>query len=302
MGTEIVAIPFGDDEILATQDEQGNVRVVVKRICESLGVSVQKQLEKLKRTHWATVTIMVTVDASGDNRETCVIPLDDLPMWLATIAPGRVRPEFREKLKRYQLKARDVLAKHFFGTPQSQWESTPSTSTGQMLQMARGLVSVLEVQEKQEIKLNAVESRQADQESIIREQQAELARIKHEREHEEARLADLEARSREQLEQIAKAQADADRAVRTVTSEADWFCLVTWAETQGIYLAPGIDSREGKIITAMCRAEGIEPKRMATPRYPLKPNGRGGVQYYPLHMLRRWLVDYLRRNPLRIGT
>jgi hypothetical protein len=41
-------------------------------------------------------------DASGREQRMFSVHLDSVPMWLATIETGRVRPEVREKLTRYQ--------------------------------------------------------------------------------------------------------------------------------------------------------------------------------------------------------
>jgi len=89
---EIVHVPFHGGTIQAVQDDLGNVLIVVKWICESLGIDFSSQLAKLKNHHWATVGSFTTVDPNGRQREHSVIPLRALPMWLATIdlALGRV--------------------------------------------------------------------------------------------------------------------------------------------------------------------------------------------------------------------
>lgn len=307
MGNEIVPVPIGDDEIHAIQDDEGKWWVIIKRTCESFGLSFERQFRKLKEADWEPgVALKAIPDLRGSPQDTCVMPWESVPMWMTTIASGRVKPEFRERLRLFKREAKHVLAQRFSGQSSLQWEIGPKTSSEQLLLTVDCMRETLVKQVEQEKKVRQIEVRQDDQELVIREQQTELARIKGEREREEARLADLEEKVREQLDRIARVQVEAERAVRTVNTESGWYCLVPWAETQGIYLppgnAPGHDAYEGKILTAMCRAEGIEIRKYDSPRFPLDNSRRkGGVNMYPLHMLRRWMVDYVKRYPICVN-
>lgn len=117
MSAGLVKVDFHGDELLAHQDERG-VWVVVKRVCESLGVTEQRQMEKLKTKPWAVTTMMVAPGPDGKAYEMMALHLDALPMWLATIDAGRVSPAVRAKIERYQVEAAKVLRDHFFGRPQ----------------------------------------------------------------------------------------------------------------------------------------------------------------------------------------
>jgi len=67
-------------------------RVVVKRVCENLGIDHGAQQERLRRKDWATVGLIPTV--IGDQAyEVFCLDLESLPMWLATIDANRVKPE-----------------------------------------------------------------------------------------------------------------------------------------------------------------------------------------------------------------
>lgn len=131
----IVKVPFHGDELLAQQDERG-VWVVVKRVCESIGLTEQRQMEKLKGKPWATTTMMVVVAEDGKTREMMALHLDSLPMWLATIDAGRVAPAVRAKIERYQVECARVLRDHFFGKP----ESAPSPAPTEMPPWFAGLL------------------------------------------------------------------------------------------------------------------------------------------------------------------
>ena len=60
------------------------------------------------------VTHMVAED--GKRRDTVVIKVNDIPMWLAKLQVYRVKEGLRPKLTWYQKQARDVLAKAFLPT------------------------------------------------------------------------------------------------------------------------------------------------------------------------------------------
>lgn len=96
-------------------ERDGGVWVVVRRVCEALGLDVVTQRQRLLTAGWASgKAIMVQVeDALGRPRETLVIALDALPMWLASIDGARVSEPARPRLARFQAEARDVLARHF---------------------------------------------------------------------------------------------------------------------------------------------------------------------------------------------
>ena len=114
--TDITIIPFYEDEIVALIHE-GKPFVAVRPICERLGLAWQTQHRKLTApdAHWS-VTMMVTETAAG-SREALTLAVMDVPLWLATIQPGRVKPELRETLERYQREVKQVLFDHFFGEP-----------------------------------------------------------------------------------------------------------------------------------------------------------------------------------------
>lgn len=115
--SDLVEVPFYGDAIQAVREGQA-VSVVVKRVCESLGLGYSSQLQKLKEKPWACVTLVVTQMPDDDQRrEVACLSLDALPMWLATIEPSRVKPEARFKLVAYQKECARVLRDHFFGRP-----------------------------------------------------------------------------------------------------------------------------------------------------------------------------------------
>lgn len=288
MSNEIVSVPIGDDEIHGICDASGQGYIIVKRTCESIGLSYERQFRKLKEADWDPgVALMAIPDARGHHQETCVIPWESFPMWMTTIATGRVRPEFRERLRVFKTQARDVLAERFAGSHPLQRDISQPVQADPIKSM---LLAALETREKQ-----------LQLESDLQHLQREHLKLMCSIEAAEAKLAETEGQVCEAIKRAAEAQQDANRAVRTVTSEADCFTLVTWAESQGIKLVPPCDSIEGKRLAAICRANGVIQGRISTTRHPIGPDGKGGVKVSPVAMLRIWLVDYLKRHPLMIG-
>lgn len=107
-------VPFQGGAIEAVMHE-GQPYVVLKRVCENLGIAEEPQQAKLKGMPWATTTIIVAVAADGRSREMLCMDLDTFLMWLATINPGKVAEEARPALVAYQCGAKRVLADHFLG-------------------------------------------------------------------------------------------------------------------------------------------------------------------------------------------
>lgn len=112
----LVRVPFeGDGDTLEASLEGDRLWVSIRRVCEALGLAVQRQLAKLKDKPWATVTFKVMVADDGKARRVACLDLDSLPMWLATIEASRVAKALRPKLLAYQREAARVLRDHFFG-------------------------------------------------------------------------------------------------------------------------------------------------------------------------------------------
>jgi hypothetical protein len=108
-------VRFDGDELQVVGESREDAWVVLRPACEALGLDDEGQRQRLLRSAWATACMTQAVAQDGKNRELFCIHLDTVPMWLATIETGRVRPEAREKLIRYQREAARVLADHFLG-------------------------------------------------------------------------------------------------------------------------------------------------------------------------------------------
>jgi P22_AR N-terminal domain len=121
--SEITTIRFDGDN-LQTVREGERVWVVLKRACEALGLDAATQAEKLKEKAWSVTGLIPATGNDAKTYEMFCVDLDTLPMWLATIDVGRVRPEAREKLIAYQRECARVLRDHFFGARTSSADLT----------------------------------------------------------------------------------------------------------------------------------------------------------------------------------
>jgi hypothetical protein len=83
--------------------------MVVARLCEPWELDPQGQQRKLKEAAWAWTEILSVHDASGRRQELFCVNIEAVPMWWATLTPGKVNPELRSKLEYYQQRAAGQL-------------------------------------------------------------------------------------------------------------------------------------------------------------------------------------------------
>lgn len=111
----LVSVPFHNDTIAAIQTDDGPISsVIIKGVCESLGIDYSSQLQKLKTYEWACVGL-ITIQVGGQRRQVATLDIESLPMWLAGIKSSKVHPAIRPRLLQYQREARAVLAAWFLG-------------------------------------------------------------------------------------------------------------------------------------------------------------------------------------------
>lgn len=107
-----INVPFyGDNLYLVSHN--GEAFTPMKPIVDSMGLAWAPQHEKLKQRFGSTITEIVMVAADGKNRSMTCLALRKLAGWLHTINVGKVRPELREKVARYQEECDDVLYQYW---------------------------------------------------------------------------------------------------------------------------------------------------------------------------------------------
>jgi hypothetical protein len=115
-------VDFYGDEIMAVLvevNDQQQVYVPVRPICDYMGVNWSGQYERLQRDPvLSEVMISVQVTRTGDQaREMICLPLDYLNGWLFGINANRVKAEIRNNLIRYQRECYRILADAFLPPP-----------------------------------------------------------------------------------------------------------------------------------------------------------------------------------------
>ena len=99
--------------------------VVMKPICENIGLDWRSQLKRIKRNQVLNqgVVMMTTPSVKGD-QDSVALPLGMLNGWLLGVDANKVKPEIKDTLVKYQLECYDVLYKHFMPKPQKQIDMT----------------------------------------------------------------------------------------------------------------------------------------------------------------------------------
>lgn len=105
---------------IITVDYQGETYVPVKPICDALGISLERQREKIQSDDILSTTAALrgAVAADGKEREMLCLPLRYVYGWLFTINPKNVAPGAREAVTRYRRECYDVLYHHFTASMQ----------------------------------------------------------------------------------------------------------------------------------------------------------------------------------------
>lgn len=115
-------VEFLGDSILVVKDEAENkLYTGVGYVCKGLGLS-EGQLKSERKKIQEDIVLSkggrnFILPTNGGNQEVLAIELDYLPIWLAKISitpkMKEQQPELVDRLVKYQLKARDVLAEAF---------------------------------------------------------------------------------------------------------------------------------------------------------------------------------------------
>lgn len=102
-----INVPFHGDSLYLV-GFNGEPHVPMKPVVEGMGLAWQPQHEKLKTRFSKGITEIVIPTKGGEQSMTC-LAFRKFAGWLHTINVGKVRPELREKVARYQEECDDVL-------------------------------------------------------------------------------------------------------------------------------------------------------------------------------------------------
>lgn len=119
---ETLITRINDVAIAATSNEQGEVLIPIRPICDALGVSYERQYRKVYDDEFlsSVVALRATTGTDGKKYEMVCLPLQYVFGWLFTINPANVSEEARPAVKRYRLECYDALYNHFARARQRQ--------------------------------------------------------------------------------------------------------------------------------------------------------------------------------------
>ncbi|MBD5184467.1 MAG: hypothetical protein HDS97_06215 [Bacteroidales bacterium] len=100
---------------ISSVEKDGEFFVPVKPICQAIGIDFSSQIARVKESPLIapTMVVITTVGADNRTREMVCIPERFVYGWLASIKPGKVSPEARENVIRYQTECYEILYNHF---------------------------------------------------------------------------------------------------------------------------------------------------------------------------------------------
>ncbi|MPT48013.1 MAG: hypothetical protein E2598_06280 [Sphingobium sp.] len=132
-------IPFNNHQLLTVQDATGTIRVMVKPICESMGLDWDAQRKRIHRhpvlSKGASIT---TAPSGGGMQEAITLELETFHGWLMTISPDRIKDEAaRDVVIAYQEKAFRVVFEYFHG-PMRDYKAKRAT-VSDLLRVGNGL-------------------------------------------------------------------------------------------------------------------------------------------------------------------
>jgi hypothetical protein len=123
--TQVQTVEFDGDRLTAVILEGEGVAVPVREYCGALGLDVDAQSARLREHEVLSRGLRVVRVRVGNRMRSVVAILHKyVPFWLATITPGLVKPEVREKLVRYQIEVAEILAGIYGGTVEAARRTT----------------------------------------------------------------------------------------------------------------------------------------------------------------------------------
>lgn len=107
-------VSFYGDELVAVQQPDGTIFIVLAPLCDHLGLNQQAQARRIQRHAVLEngLTTLLVQTAGGPQSVQC-LKLTLLPLWLSGVQASRVKPELQERLVLYQREAADVLWQAF---------------------------------------------------------------------------------------------------------------------------------------------------------------------------------------------
>lgn len=145
-------VNFSGDIIPVIKDSDDVIWVCVRWICRGIGLSdgqTARQIQKIKEDLvLEEAHKYISVQTASGTQRTLALEIDYLPLWLckinATPSMRRESPQVVEKLLKYQLQAKDVLAAAFFNDNQQMMEIQSEEMSNLILEEQKKQTEMLE--------------------------------------------------------------------------------------------------------------------------------------------------------------
>lgn len=108
MTDQLFPVPFYEDTMVLV-DHDGQPFVAMKPVVENMGLDWKGQHVKLTAKFDSVMEIISTTGVDGKQYEMVCLPLRKIPAFLYSVNPGKIKPELREKIVRYQSECDDAL-------------------------------------------------------------------------------------------------------------------------------------------------------------------------------------------------
>lgn len=105
----LVTVDFNNHQLEVIEETQS---IVVKDICEAIGLVYSRQYTKIKADE-SFESKLIKVQTRGGLQEVFTIPLSKLNGWLFSINPNKVKPQVKQKLIEYKKECFNVLNNYF---------------------------------------------------------------------------------------------------------------------------------------------------------------------------------------------
>lgn len=148
--SNLTRVDFHGDVLFAAEQD-GDIFVAIKPICEALGLSWGSQYNRVTKDTILSEGIFVTkIPSPGGVQETTLLRLDLMNGFLFGIDEDRVAPEAREKVLRYKRECYRVLYQHFSG--QSKGTAGPAPDITRTTLRAMKLIGQIRQERDREVR------------------------------------------------------------------------------------------------------------------------------------------------------
>lgn len=154
---EVKTVTFNGVSLIGIKTLDGNVYTVIKTICEDLGLNTRGQIQRIQRDEILSLgACILHLPSPGGIQETFCLNVNKLPFWLTGISSNKCKPEIREQLLEFKLKADKKLSELFVNYEGMKQETTNTLLPTNYIQALEALLE--SEKQKQQLLLESEET------------------------------------------------------------------------------------------------------------------------------------------------